>query len=67
MFKHLSVAHFHDASFLTKHIEVYRRTVVTEQIRVFLRVMTGFGVTVNLGNGCHAFEGVNLHGMVFCW
>jgi len=49
MFKHLPVAHFHDATFLTKHIEVYRRAVVTEQIGVFLRVMTGFGVTVNLG------------------
>lgn len=49
MFKHLPVAHFHDVTFLTKHIEVYRRAVVTMQIRVFVRVMTGFGVTVNLG------------------
>lgn len=59
MFKHLPVAHFHDATFLTKHIEVYRRAVVTGQIRVFLRVMTGFGVTVNFGMGAgYVFSGV---------
>ena len=57
MFKHLPVAHFHDATFLTKHIEVYRRAVVTEQIGVFVRVMTGFGVTVNLGMGAMPSKG----------
>lgn len=54
MFKHLPVAHFHDATFLTKHIEVYRRAVVTVQIRVFVRVMTGFGETVNWGIGAQS-------------
>lgn len=48
MFKHLPVAHFHDATFLKKHIEVYRHAVVTVQIGVFVRAMTVFSETVNL-------------------
>lgn len=52
MFKHLPVAHFHDATFLTKHIEVYRRAVVTEQIRGIFAGDDWFWRDGKFRNGC---------------